>query len=190
MSMGNKDSKNTPFKKLGDNLKRLREVRSESLAEVSGAVEIEVEVLSSFEAGQSRPSEDILLLLISHFATKEDVANKLWELAGYDNDQLPGSNMINDDKGNASPSVMVMPPDLRIAYTDMVHVVANNYGVVMNFMQGAGPNNQALAVARIGMSKEHARSVIEVLQKTLAQSEPKKLPAPKQSKKTNNKKTN
>jgi hypothetical protein len=30
------------------------------------------------------------------------------------------------------------------------------------------------------MSKEHARSVLEVLQKTLAQSEPKPLPAPDQ----------
>ena len=65
----------------------------------------------------------------------------------------------------------------------MVHVMVNNYGVIMNFMQGAGPNNQPLAVARIGMSREHAKSVLEVLQKTLDQAdeppaEPKQLESP------------
>ena len=41
----------------------------------------------------------------------------------------------------------------------------------MTFLQGAGPNNQPLAVSRVGMSKEHARSVLEVLKKTLEQSD-------------------
>lgn len=179
MSNGNKDASNRPFKPLGENLRYLREARSESLAEVSGAVEIEIETLTAFETGKSRPEEEILLLLISHFATKDDVATKLWELAGYDQDQIPASNMVNDEQGTPQPSVMVMPTDARITYTDMVHVMANNYGVVLNFMQGAGPNNQPLAVARLGMSKEHAKSVIEVLQKTLAAADPKFLPAPK-----------
>lgn len=182
MSSGNKDARKSPFQPLGDQLKRLRESRAESLAEVSGAVEIEIETLTAIESGKDRPSEDILLLLISHFATKDDEATMLWELAGYEQEQLPNRNMVNDDDGQAQPSVVVMPADARIAYTDMVHVMVNNYGVVMNFMQGAGPNNQPLAVARIGMSKEHARSVLEVLQKTLEQSEPKSLPVPTKNK--------
>jgi hypothetical protein len=49
--------------------------------------------------------------------------------------------------------------------------MVNNYGVVMNFMQGGGPNMQPLAVARVGMSKEHAKSVLDVLKQTLSQSE-------------------
>lgn len=172
-----------PFHRLGDVLKQTRQRRQESLAEVSGAVEIDIEQLAEIEKGCQCPSEDVLLLLISHFAIKEDVATKLWELAGYDQKQTLSAQMINDERGQAQPAVSVMPMDARIAYTDMVHVMVNNYGVVMDFMQGAGPNNQPLAVARVGMSKEHAKSVLEVLQKTLQQAEessqPKSLPTPK-----------
>lgn len=139
------------------------------MAEVSGAVEIDNDMLDAFESGSERPSEDILLLLISHFAPKEDIASKLWELAGYFSDQA--------DQVNDSQTVAFMPSDNRIIYTDMLHVMVNDYGLVMNFMQGNGSNNQNVVVARVGMSKEHAKSVIEVLQKTLAQQEPKLLPS-------------
>jgi len=165
-----------PFANLGSQLKVMREKRQESLAEVSGAVEIDIDSLSRIERGSERPAEDILLLLISHFAIKEDEATKLWELAGYDQSQLPVSHMANDSSGQVAQSVMVMPIDARVVYTDMVHVMANNYGVVMNFMQGTGPGGQPLAVARLGMSKEHAKSVLEVLRRTLVESEQKALP--------------
>lgn len=176
-----KKNVNSPFQQLGAELKQTREKRRESLAEVSGAVEIDIDALAEFEKGILRPTEDVLLLLISHFAIKEDYATKLWELAGYDQQDVPATHMMNDEYGRIQPMVAVMPADVRIAYTDMVHVMVNNYGVVMNFMQGAGPNNQPLAIARIGMSKEHARSVLEVLQRTLQQSEQsqKSLPMPK-----------
>lgn len=174
-----------PYLPLGKKLKRLREKLQETLAEVSGAVEIEIDALNLIESGTKRPSEDILLLLISHFAIKEDEANKLWELAGYDQQQLPFEHMTMSGD-NEKSSVMVMPVDARISYTDMVHVMVNNYGVVLNFMQSAGPNNQPLAVARVGMSREHAKSVLEVLQRTLAQSEQKSLPAPDNSEQATN----
>jgi transcriptional regulator with XRE-family HTH domain len=156
-----------PFEVLGTKLKHMREHAKESLAEVSGAVEIDVNQLNSIESGEQRPAEEILLLLISHFGVKEDEAMKLWELAGYEQSATESKSVMNDDNGNPQSSVMVMPLDARIVYTDMVHVMVNNYGVVMNFMQGAGPNNQPLAISRIGMSKEHAKSVLKVLQETL-----------------------
>ena len=79
---------------------------------------------------------------------------------------------------------------MRIVYTDMVQISVNNYGVVINFLQGAGINNTPLAVSRIGMSKEHAKSLLDVLSNTLKQadvidkksSDTKKLP-PSTSKK-------
>lgn len=175
-----------PFRSLGFRIKEMREKRRESLAEVSGAVEIDIDTLTQIEQGKQRPSEDILLLLISYFGVKEDEAVKLWELAGYDQADVPASNMVNDNNGQAKQFVMVMPGDARIIYTDMVHVMVNNYGVVMNFMQNAGPGSQPLAVARVGMSKEHARSVLKVLGQTLDQAEkpahPKALPSPRAKK--------
>ncbi len=167
------ENKQHPYKPLGNRLKQMREMRKESLAEVSGAVEIDTDALLAYEEGQERPVEDILLLLISHFSAKEDQATKLWELAGYDQAELPAQNMVNNTQGQVQNGVVVLPNDSRIVYTDMVHVMVNNYGVIMNFMQTAGPNSQPLAVSRIGMSKEHALSVLEVLQKTLSLQSPK-----------------
>lgn len=176
-------SAHRPFKDLGIRLRAVRQKLQESLIEVSGAVEIDSTILASIEQGEKRPSEDILLLLISHFGINEAEAAKLWELAGYDRQTMQGGTQMSDEQGQAK-MIMVMPVDNRVVYTDMVNVMANNFGVVMNFMQTGGADNQQVAVARIGMSKEHARSVIEVLQKTLAQAEepPKRLPAPKNSK--------
>lgn len=171
--MNEKQNRVFPYKPLGNRLKRLREKMQESLAEVSGAVEIDIAQLTEIEKGLERPSEDILLLLISHFSIKDEEATRLWELASYNQ-----QDAIMPDDSTSRQSLMLMPGEPRISYTDMVHVMVNNYGVVMNFMQATGPSNQPLSVARVGMSREHAKSVLELLQRTLAQSEPKTLPAP------------
>ena len=91
--------------------------------------------------------------------------------------------MSADELGAIKQAVMVMPVDMRIAYTDMAHVVVNDHGVVMNFMQTGGPNNQPMVVSRVGMSKEHAAHIVDLLQRTLNYShtppQPKALPAPR-----------
>ncbi len=174
--MNEKQNRVFPYKLLGRQLKLIREKMQESLAEVSGAVEIDVIQLTEIEQGIKRPSEDILLLLISHFAIKDEEATKLWDLAKYDQQSIVQPGFVTDDT-IAKQSHMMAPSEPRIIYTDMVHVMVNGYGVVMNFMQGGGSNNPPVAVARIGMSKEHAQSVLELMQRTLIQTQPKTLPA-------------
>jgi transcriptional regulator with XRE-family HTH domain len=162
------DLHKTPYVSLGRSLKQLRQRANESLAEASGAVEIDVRELASFELGKIRPSEDVLLLLISHFGAKDDEAVKMWEMADYGMDKIPASRMANID-------TQVQANDAaKVLYTDVVDIMVNNYGVVMSFMQG-GQGNSTKAVAKIGMSREHAKSVLKILQMTLAQTE-KKLP--------------
>lgn len=181
-----------PYKTLGARLRGMREKQRESLAEVAGSVEIELDSLTEIEQGKHRPSEDILLLLISHFAMKEDEATKLWELAGYEKID-DATAMSIDESGEIKNSVVVMPADARISYTDMAHVVANQYGVVLNFMQTNGPGNQPMVVSRLGMSKDHAKSLIELLQRTVVgidQPPQQALPAPEQSKEKKDSKNN
>jgi len=122
---------NQPYQNLGQHLKSLRQRMHESVAEVSGAVEIEPDALSLIEQGQDCPSEDVLLLLLSHFNIKEDEALKLWELAGYDQDKMPNGSQsgAGEDSNLIKPIVMVMQ-DNRIMYTDMVNVAVSQSGVV------------------------------------------------------------
>lgn len=166
--MGN--NRKEPFQNLGSALKQVREAQAKTHAEVSGAVEISVDHLVAFETGEKRPTEDILFLLIQHFSLDASRAAELWRLAGYDSfeEALYASN---DDEAHKSRTFSVSAQDARIVYTDMIQVMVNNYGVIINFLQGAGVNDKPLAVSRIGMSKEHARSVVELLTKTLEQSE-------------------
>ncbi len=156
----------TPYKKLGHRLQEIRKNLQESLPEVSGAVELESDIIASYERGETRPSEDVLGLLISHFDIQDDEADELYELAGYMQDS---STDISSDLTQA-PSLVMIPMDNRIIYTDSANVSVNNYGVVMNFTQN-GTNNQPLGVARVGMSIEHAKSVLNVLAKTIEQAE-------------------
>ncbi len=156
-----------PFRPLGRRLKELRSRARETLAEASGAVEIDIRQLANFELGNSRPSEDVLLLLLSHFGAKDDEALKLWELAGYNMDKIPVVHMGTDEQSATRRNFS----DSQILFTDIVDVVVNNYGVVMNFMQNRGPKAQPVQVAKVGMSREHAKSILQILQATLAQTE-------------------
>lgn len=165
----------TPFKQLGEALRSIRLKFKESEFELSSAIEVEPNKLALFESGLIRPTEDILELLISHYRLDDREADKLWNIAGYNKHSDSEELDAGADKSKAQ-TVFVTPFDARIVYTDMVHVSVNDYGVIMNFMQGAGPNNNPLAVSRIGMSREHAKSVIEVLQKTLEQADKPKQP--------------
>jgi hypothetical protein len=164
--MEDRKSQKSPYRPLGRRLKALREKAKESLAEVSGAVEIDVRELASFELGQARPNEEVLLMLISHFSTQDEEAVQLWELAGYGVTKVSSAQMISDVSVSAHVS-----NSNPILFTDVVDIMVNNYGVVMNFMQSSGPNAKPNAVARIGMSREHAKSVLQILQVTLNQTE-------------------
>ena len=162
--------KQLPYESLGGQLKRLREVHKESVAEVSGAVEIDEKALDQIEAGQERPSEDILLLLISHFGIQDDKAAELWQLAGYDKPHDQDNDHEHDDEPresfNRTQTMMVMI-DPRVMYSDAVEVVANKQGVVVNFSQTSGPSDKMLTISRIGMSYHQAQMVMGLLHQAL-----------------------
>ncbi len=177
------ESKHTPpFKTLGTHLRYLREHISETLAEVSGAVEIHEDIMERIEQGVERPSEEILMLLISHFNMQDNEAIQLWELAGYDRRVHPdiGSTNLQDDFQSGKPMVMLLAIDVRTQYTDGVDIALNNAGVVMTFTQ-AGGGGQPQPVARVGMSINQAEAVAAALHHTLLHGRyqrPKGLPAP------------
>jgi transcriptional regulator with XRE-family HTH domain len=170
--------KTPPYQSLGHQLSRLRKKRQETVDEVSGAVEIDAAVLERIEQGVELPSEDILLLLISHFDIRDDEAVQLWELAGYDN--YDDQNTSVPPHLSKQPVLMVLGLDARVVYSNGIGVSADPSGVVMSFTQYVDPTQQAVPIARVGMSREQAEKVLETLQQALLRDKytrgPKSLP--------------
>lgn len=159
-------SSENKFTALGDRLKFLREQWQQTVSDVCGAIEIDEKTLRSFEAGKVLPSSDTLDMLISHFLLTEDQAQDLRELANYGKEDAENIlSGVMDDMLNKQ-LVMFMPVDSRIIYTDSMQASVNDGGVVLQFMQHTG-NGQTMPVSRVGMSREHAEKVIEVLKTTL-----------------------
>lgn len=164
----------TPFKTLGMHLKFLRENRKETVAEVSGAVEIEPEALERIEKGEERPPEDVLMLLINHFGMLDHEAVQLWESAGYEKDSIDRPQHYGDAQPKATMVLLAL--DARLMYSDGIAVHTNQSGVVLNFTQHAG-QPQPLPVARVGMSYEQAEEVLRALQQAMLRQ--KYLPNPR-----------
>ncbi len=148
----------------------------ETLSDVSGAVEVDEAYMRSVEAGESRPSEDILMLLLSHFDTDEGEALGLWELAGYHRSKLDESADFSDEKNPISnkSTLVMMAVDPRIIYSDNVQVNASKSGVVITFGQSSGQSS-LLTTARIGMSREQAAIVAHAIADALSASEQPRL---------------
>lgn len=167
----------SPFVKLGQKLRAFRYGAKESLHEVSGAVELEADIVESYENGERRPSEDVLSLLLSHYGVSDDEADEIWDLAGYGE---ASSHQISEiDSPMPTGNVVVIPIDGRIVYSDSANISINKHGVVMTFMQNSLMGPQQVPAARVGMSLEHAKEIHAILGKTISEAtarEPKKLP--------------
>lgn len=191
--MSDPKSQTPPYQMLGARLKAFREKRQESLPEVSGAVEIEPEVLERMEQGKQLPSEDILTLLMAHFEIQDDEAVKLWELAGYD--KRSKRDKIHEDVVTAAKQslLMVLAMDAHVLYTNGVNIATDKAGIVMNFTQDVPSSQSPVPVSRVGMSYEQAERVISALQSAVLHgryaSGPKAIAAPKASDPTKTQKT-
>lgn len=171
-------SSNAPYQTLGAELRNMRERSNETLAEVSGAVEIDLEALEKIESGVERPSEDILMLLISHFNIQDHEAVRLWETAGYESYDADTPRPVRPENIDKA-ALILLAMDARIMYSDNASVQANDSGIVMTFSQTAhqGPS---VPVSKVGMSYEQATKVLEALERALLygkhQGKPKRLP--------------
>lgn len=165
-----------PFANLGRHLKNVREQASRSIAEVSGAIEIDEKSLKLIETGQVRPEEEVMLLLISYFGVQDQEALHLWELAQYDSDLSEHLHFSQDREPEATtlmskPVIMMLAMDVRTMYSDGVEINCNKAGVTLNFTQASHQaNNQApatVSVARVGLSYSQAEQVLQSLERAL-----------------------
>ena len=169
----------TPFMTLGKHLKYVREQSKQSLAEVSGAVEIDAAALERIEAGSERPHEDILLLLISYFNIQDQEAVQLWEMAGYDGEVPDKLRSVEEVRVSDKAMVMLLAIDVRTLYSDGFAIDATDTGMTLTFTQASAKQQQS-PVARLGISYDQAELVMRQLQQALLQRRynhgPKQLP--------------
>ena len=163
MTKGNDE----PYEALGAKIKHFRKQWHQSISEVSGTLEIEESVLKEIESGKMLPSEELLNMLINHFLLTDEQADELKQLALLPKDQAPEALLNGLEEMIMKQIVMYMPADNKVAYTDSMNATVNKHGVTLQFMQQSGPNNQSITVSQVGMSREHAEKVIEVLSRTL-----------------------
>lgn len=158
-----------PYAVLGARIKLLREQWQQTVGEVSGTLEIDESTLHAIEAGKAMPPDDILDMIISHFLLTEDQAQDLRDIAEQYQEQAGEALMGGIEDMLMKQIVMYLPIDSKTVYTDSMNATVNNNGVVLQFMQAPGPNGQPVAVSKVGMSREHAERMIEVLRTTLDQ---------------------
>jgi hypothetical protein len=68
-------------------------------------------------------------------------------------------------------SINIDAKSTPVLYSDSFFISSNEFGVTLDFAQRVGPTNQQQVVSRIGMSVEHARKMIEVIQDHLEKHE-------------------
>ncbi len=190
--MAEKQANNQPFKMLGKVLEKYRVRCNETIAEVSGAVEIDERLMQKIEQGVEAPSEDVLMLLLSHFNIDDDQAIKLWELAGYDDTDLTSADPFptSDMQSNHQSLVIVMPLEPRVLYSNNAIISTDANGVILNFLQtilSSNGSSQQIPIARVGMSHGQAKDLLQTLGRSLRQSnelnkQTKRITAPKNKK--------
>lgn len=169
-----------PYKNVGNYLKHTREKLSESVAEVSGAVEIDIQDLNNIEAGLELPSEEILLLMVSHFDLSEQEAEKIFRLAGYVSENRQRDDLANDD---AAKQILAILSDTRVLYSDNSEILVNDSGLTISFMQQS-MDGKSVPATRVGLSKTHAEKLMNLLNQALhpVPKQPRMLMQPKHKK--------
>jgi hypothetical protein len=80
---------------------------------------------------------------------------------------------VKDQNKKNELQVSINLDSTPVLYTDNINMTVNPDGVVMDVMQRLGPTNQNRIVARIGMSREHAKKFLDKLGEMLLKSEGK-----------------
>ncbi|OGE44500.1 hypothetical protein A3B45_05110 [Candidatus Daviesbacteria bacterium RIFCSPLOWO2_01_FULL_39_12] len=76
-----------------------------------------------------------------------------------------------DEKPKNTHNLNVNFDSTPVFYTDNINVTANEDGVVFDVMQRLMSTNNIRIVARIGMSREHAKKLVTILEATIKSAE-------------------
>lgn len=160
-----------PYRTFGAKIKHFRQQWKQSVRDVSGTLEIDEVSLKEIESGKILPSENQLDMIINHFLLTKEQADELRGLTQMQGEQADEQLIGGVEDMLMKQLVMYMPVEQKVVYTDGMNITVNRHGVVLQFTQnsGTGPKIKSNVVCQVGMSREHAEKVVEVLKKTLSE---------------------
>lgn len=165
------------YKDFAKMIKSLRTSANESLPVVASALGIDKSYVSKLENGHLKPTIKLLEKIIAHYSPSEEEIRNLYITAGYGagikitsegegvtrmEDKIPGSKVANDSAAEVN-----VPNNMPVLYTDSIFINSNPFGTTIEFATRLGTTNKHQVVARIGMSIEHLKKFIKVLEKHL-----------------------
>lgn len=166
----------------GKFLKEKREGIHVSVRKLSELTGIDHTLLSRFENNKRKPLPRDLEKIKIALELNSDEFLELSKLGEYIKDSETrvnnsGIQKTKVDKEGGDKTVenknqgveMNMPANIHALYSDSTFLSVNPYGVMFDFAQTIRTTNKQNVVARIGMSKEHARVLIEKLRGLLDQ---------------------
>lgn len=159
---------------IGKEIRTIRKAANESLAETAEALGIDRSHLNKIELGAYKPSLQLLNTILAHFSVEGIKANQLRDLLA----RGPVEHVVVGSPGERSTDmaqqapvqqqpvgqVSLDPAKNPVVYTDSTFVSSTDYGLVLDVAQTVGGNpQQNFVVARVGMSFDHAKKLIEVM---------------------------
>lgn len=169
-----------PFIKLGTTIKEYRVRKGENITQAAKALKLDRTYLSRLENGHLQPTRNLLERICDYYSIPEDTASEVYTLAGYAGKDIVMQNKVgegvekrmeNQVSGNKDSKGIELnvPSNAVVLYTDSAFVTTNEFGICIDFAQRLGSTNKHNVVTRVGMSKDHAKALIKVLQERLAQ---------------------
>lgn len=81
----------------------------------------------------------------------------------------------NDEKKEvrSQPKIFI-PVDTQILYSDMAYITSTQSGIVIDFVQTDSLHNRLTVISRIGVSNDHAESLLKTITVKLLESKLKK----------------
>lgn len=161
--------------------KEYRRKRGLSLREAAKLLELNHSFLSKIEMGYRKPSLVNLRKIGALYGMQLQLVEYLANLFGYkseDNIEYKGlnysskqrkeeDNAMEDKNLVPSPNFNIDPTRTPVLYADAIYLKSNENGIVMDVAQQIGPTQQYNIVSRVGVSKDHAKRLIEHLEALL-----------------------
>jgi transcriptional regulator with XRE-family HTH domain len=158
---------------LGQELRSMRNSASESLLDTAKALGVDRTHLNKIELGSYKPSKKLLDEILAHFSVEGVKASQLRDLLKHGKvEHVVIGGFKEGDKGMNNElqtvqqpnQVTVDPSKVQVVYTDSTIVSSSDYGLVLDVAQTVTGNpQQQFVVARIGMSFDHAKRLLEVI---------------------------